>query len=183
MKNKPCFPFLLILLSVALCGCGGLKPGTNGKAGKYFETFYAGAEGGTQYFIKPLAFVDEEKRSITVDFTLRDINFSEDSTTVNYTITTDTQLPDDQSIFAVNAAGELLFKTASVKRLFQERTKTGFLARYTALAPNTAVAKAFKTPELRLQSQLEDGQLLSFAPDNRAQGAIEIIYRNLFSLY
>lgn len=178
------FLFLLSSAFVFLAtACGGVKPQLGGKSSKYFETFYAGSDGGTQYFIKPLAFVAADKQQLSVDFTLRDLRFEQDSTTINYTLITDQQLPEDQEIVAIGANQQTLFTTERAERLFQERTKTGFLARYTARAANVDVSKAFSDANLSFRLDTDNGQTVMLLPTQKTRSALPDIYLNLFSLY
>ncbi|PHI20418.1 hypothetical protein CEQ90_08130 [Lewinellaceae bacterium SD302] len=183
MKPNKLTYFLFTVVGILIfTGCG-MKPGSSGKSSKFFETFYAGSKNGTQYFIKPLDFADADKQGAAVDFTLRDADFQGDSTTVNYTLTTSRQLPADQAISFVDANGKSIFQTRMVERLFQERTKTGYLARYTSKAPNPAVASAFEQTDMTLRVFTEGEGTLIFLPSGKTQSAMQEVNRNLFSLY
>lgn len=175
-------PLLFLCLLILASGCG-VRPGTSGRSNKNFETFFAGSGAGTQYFVKPLTFYGPGKQSASVDLTLRDQDFAEGTTTINYSLATEQQLPEKYAIAVIDANGDEVFRTASVERLFQERTRTGFLARYSGKAPNPRVADAFRSGIFLLRTTLPDGRQLSFAPNAKSQTAIKDLYRDLFSLY
>lgn len=182
MPNR-CYLLLLPVFCLLISSCGGLKPGSSsGKSGKHFETFYSGNGNGTQYFVKAVEFETADKETMTVDFTFRDARFKKDSTTVNYTITSSVQLADEQYLSAVDENGKVLFETEKVFRLFQERTKDGFLSRYTSKAPNTKVGKAFSKGSFNFKTTV-DGKPMEFQATKKTSGIIQDLDRSIFSLY
>src|SRR5690606_7037547 len=82
-KNIPVFCMLLLLLS----SCFSVKPGTSRSARNLYQNFFIGEE-GSQYFIKPIAFENDEKEKLQLDITFRYKDEVKDSATVNFSIVT-----------------------------------------------------------------------------------------------
>ena len=82
---KPIFILsLLLIATVFLSGCFGIKPEKSGASGKLYETFFVGDE-GTQYFIKDIKFSSNLNSDQTwTDITFRYKNELKDSATINF---------------------------------------------------------------------------------------------------
>lgn len=171
-------PFIFL----TLLACGGLKPTSGGRTSKLYETFYTGAETGTQYFIKPLKFTGEADGGLFVDFTFRDGRFEDDSTTVNYTCVTPVRLGPEVNLLATDASGKELFTTAIPSRLFQERDKDGYRARYTSKIDNAIFVNQIGKQDLRFMIET-DGKTYLFIPTPKTKKMLGEIDRQLLSLY
>ncbi len=183
MPNMAVAPLRCIsyALMLTLLSCGIRPTVSSGGSSKYYTIFYAGAEQGAQYFINPHAFATEAGQTLTVDLTFRDGKFATDSATVNYTLASDRQLGPRQGISLYDETGERVFSVTGVDRLFQERTKQGFLSRYTSKVANLSLARGYARAGHTYRTELE-GRSLTFLPTRKTQQLVAAVERDIFSL-
>ena len=173
---------MLGCLTLLMFACGGVRPGATGKHSKLYTAFYTGSESGTQYFIKPLQFSGEGQEALIIDVTFRDGNFTEDSATINYTLTTSTQLDKQEPITAVTPSGETVFTTKEVTRLFQEREKDNFRTRFSGLVSNGNMIRALQQKDIRFKRS-KSGVTTIYSPSPRTINRLRELNEQLLSLY
>jgi len=131
---------LIFGVVVIFSGCVGLKP--NGvKSGKdLYQTFFVGDE-GTQYFIKPIMFLDESKNRLMVDFTFRYKDKIKDSVAVNMSFLNTEIIKDLDSLKITNGSASMVFK--NIKRLFAERSQKEYNSRFSTKGSLADLNKLF----------------------------------------
>ncbi len=117
------FVFAILLLQ----SCLGIKPGSIKSGKKLFETFYVGDE-GTQYFIKPLYLIANDKSEMYIDFTFRYKNEVKDSAIVTFSIVDKIMYKNIESINAKNATLKFIINKPYL--LFVEKSGKDFKSRY-----------------------------------------------------
>lgn len=138
------FAILTFSLILVLGSCSAGKSGVNaGK--KLFTDFFVG-DAGTQYFIKPLTF---ENPAISNEDLLADITFRykekiRDSATVNFSIVSRAPIKNINSVTIMS--DELHVHSEGITFLFNERSKSGFISRF-----------SFKIPVASLKGLVDSG--------------------------
>ena len=120
--------FIGLGLFVFLTGCLSIKP-AGVKSGKnLFETFYVG-EDGTQYFIKPLIFLNTQNREeIHIDFTFRYKNVVKDSVILNLSLQSSNIFKSIDSLSLSNTTHKIINK--DIRLLFNEKRNNLFNSRF-----------------------------------------------------
>ncbi|GAB5523615.1 MAG: hypothetical protein Roseis2KO_14870 [Roseivirga sp.] len=131
--------FLLIAM-LACVSCLPVKPGATKSGGGLYETFFVGDE-GTQYFIKPLEIKGEQKNEMSLDMTFRYKNDINTSVTVNFSVISDSNLRQIDSLLVVNSQYSLSLTNADY--MYSEKVKTGYRSRFSAKAGLKDVKSAF----------------------------------------
>lgn len=162
---------LLILLS-SLYSCSSIKPKGATKTGKkLFETFYLG-EKGTQYFIKPIKFIDTNEE-LLMDFTVRE---NSETAYINYSIVENTQTKDISTveITASNAKATLV----NHKKLYSERKKEFIVSRFSSEVSKKELKAIFSSQNWSISIN----GLRSFKPTKRSEKVISNMNAHIFQL-
>ncbi len=119
----------LLIVTVFLSGCFGIKPEKSGASGKLYETFFVGDE-GTQYFIKAIKFSSNLNSDQTwTDITFRYKNELKDSATINFSFLNKKLLKSIDSISIQN--NDKYTSSTNFKLLFAEKVKNYYKSRFT----------------------------------------------------
>lgn len=124
-------PYILIsyiVLLLIFSGCLSIKPSASKSGKKYFETFYVGEE-GTQYFIKPISFIDENLyEELIIDITFRYRNIIKDSAIVNFSIRSSDIYKNVDTFKLSNKKIEI--QTDRVELIYNEKNNKGYISRH-----------------------------------------------------
>jgi len=165
-------PFLL------LCSCVSVKPSTTKSGKKYFETFYV--ENGTQYFIKPLALSGlGSDGDLLMDFTFRDGQSSTKTAILNLSIYRDEKVASIDSLLIYSESSH--FSATTPKLLFHERSKKGFVSRYTAGIGSSDITTLFEGDDWKILIYSQ-GNPLEYSATKETKKAIATLDEDLFAL-
>jgi len=135
---------ITFVILIIFSSCLSLKPGSMLSGKKLYETFYIG-ENGTQYFIKPLTFVNDVDEKLEMDITFKYKNEIKDSAIVNVSLLGKDLIRDVDSIEILQDSCDIVLK--DVKSLFSEKTKEVFNSRFSAKGLLYDVKKLFDCSE------------------------------------
>jgi hypothetical protein len=172
---------LSLVILLFLVGCTSVKPTTSKGGKRYFETFFVGDE-GTQYFIKPISFQDEDpSEDLFFDFTFRYKNEIKDSAIVNLSIVGPVLYKSLNGLKLSN--GNATFETGNknIKLLFNEKNKKGFLSRFSTKVSLKSLKQLFESEDWLLVLYHQDEEK-RFEPPNQTKKAINTLKENVFSI-
>ena len=165
-------PFLL------LCSCMSVKPSTSKSGKNYFETFYV--ENGTQYFIKPLALSGlGSDGDVLMDFTFRDGQPPTKTAILNLSIHQDEKVASIDSLLIQSESS--LVSTTTPKLLFYERSKNGFVSRFTAGMEQSDITTVFEGNDWKVLIYSQ-GISLEYSATKETKKAIATLDEDLFAL-
>lgn len=170
---------LLILLLLMFSGCLSIKPTTTRSGKKYFETFYVG-EQGTQYFIKPILFKDEESNEdLFLDITFRYRNEIKDSAIINISIKSSIIYKTIDSLKLSNK--DIQIKSSELKLLFNEKNKKEFTSRYSTKFSLNKIKEIFSNDawEIIIYNQRK---IITYQPHRKTNKAINAVKDKVFVL-
>lgn len=166
---------LIVFFSV---GCLSVKPSTSKSGKKLFETFYVGEE-GTQYYIKPLLFEDQEsKEKVFLDITFRYKNEIKDSAIVNLTI----EGPNIyKSIRQIRLNGANKIESNQIELIFNEKNKNEFISRFSTNIALKDIERWFNNTDWSI-TLYSDKSTINGKPNKKTKKSIHILHENIFSL-
>lgn len=169
---------LLLFIVIFSAGCLSLKPSTTKSGKKLFETFYVGEE-GTQYYIKPLLFEDQEsKEKVFLDLTFRYKNEIKDSAIVNLTI---------EGPYIYKAIRKIRFNGANniesnqIEFIFNEKNKNEFVSRFTSKIALKDIENLFNNANWSL-TLYSDIRTINGKPNKKTIKSIHTLHENVFSI-
>lgn len=178
--NTSHFKFVsFILLLLMFCGCLSIKPSTTKSGKNYFETFFVGDE-GTQYFIKPILFIDEKSNeNLILDITLRYRNEIKDSAIVNFSVKSSIIYKTIDSLKLSNK--DIKIESDQLVLLFHEKSKTGFTSRYSTRFSLKEIKEMFNNDawEMIIYNQ---NKITKYKPHRKTIKAINKIRDRVFVL-
>jgi len=169
----------LILMLLLLSSCLSIKPSTTKSGKNYLETFFVGEE-GTQYFIKPILFIDEKSsENLILDITFRYRNEIKDSATVNFSIKSSTLYKTIDSLDISNKDNKI--ESDQLVLLFNEKSKTGFTSRYSTRFRLNEIKEIFNndTWEITIYNQ---NKVTKYKPHKKTTRAINAVRDRVFVL-
>lgn len=177
---RPLKAYLALIFIVLLSGCLSMKPATTKSNKNLFETFFVG-ENGTQYFIKPLAFINSQsKDEINVDFTFRYKNEIKDSVTVNFSLLSPNILKNIDSLAFSNTNHKIV--STNVELLFNEKANKLFKSRFSTKVSLLDFNKMFKNNNWKIITHdLENHS--TYTSDKRTKKAIKKLQDEIFILF
>lgn len=169
----------LIIIPLILQNCISVTP-TSLKTGKnYFETFYAGDE-GTQYFIKPIVFKNENsKEEFILDLTFRYKNEVVDSVIVNFSINSSNMYKNIDSL--IMSGNGIQRSNKYLELIYFEKTKNGFRSRYSTKYSLKEIKEIFIKDKLQV-IVYNQNNISSFEPTKKSLRVINLIRDNVFVL-
>lgn len=179
MKNSQLFKIFAAVLIAAASACGGMKPGGASAGNKLYETFFVGEE-GSQYFIKPLEFKNDQKEKVIMDFTLRYKDDIKDSALVNFTIISEDNIKSVDQILLEN--GVVSSKNQKINLLFVKRESDGFHCRFTFKTPLTEITELFSNSDWKVTTSTGANNKI-FYPTSKTQKSIEALNYNVFQIF
>lgn len=169
----------LIFLLLIFSGCLSIKPSTNKSGKKYFETFFVG-EDGTQYFIKPFLFKDEKSNEeLLLDITFRYKNEIKDSAIVNFSINSSAIYKNIDNFKLSNS--EIVIKSNNIELLFNEKSKTGFISRYSTKFSLVEIKEMFNRDTWKAVI-VNQNKITIYKPHKKAIKVINALRDNVFIL-
>jgi hypothetical protein len=152
-----------------------------GKSGnRYQETFFAG-ESGTQYFIKPIFFIGENKDLVKFDITFRIKNEIRDSSNFNFSIFSESGFSKIDSI-SFESFNKHVETFNGVNFLFAEKSKNLFNNRFSVKIPVLTIQRLFRSGEFKIIIYTFKG-IKKYTPSKQAKKHFNYINNNIFSLY
>ena len=171
---------LYITLLIILSGCMSIKPGATNSAKKYYETFYVGKD-GTQYFIKPLSFNDEDSnKELSLDITFRYKKVVKDSSKLNFSIEKSQKLMKSIDSLKISNDHQAIL-SYDIDLLFNEKDDDEYLSRFTTQIPLKNTHQLFDNNNWKFIIYSEKDKL-SFKPTNKTQKIIRALRNDLFSI-
>jgi hypothetical protein len=171
----------LIILSffVSITGCLSIKP-AGVKSGKnLFEAFYVGEE-GTQYFLKPLIFLNlQNNEEIYIDFTFRYKNEVKDSVLLNFTLQSKNIYKYIDSLSL--SSPTITINSDDIGLLFNEKRNTFFNSRFTTKISLIEFNKMFKSVDWTIKI-FYDETFMSYVPEKKTRKALKALQEKLFVL-
>ncbi|MFJ1429910.1 hypothetical protein ACILE2_03780 [Capnocytophaga canimorsus] len=173
-------PFLIISLLFALQGCFSVKPGKTGNGKKLYETFYAGEE-GNQYFIKPFELTDLARNEKSLwDFSFRSKVSLQGESRVNFSLFTQLAVHKIEKVSFSNKNTN--FSNEQVSFMFIEKTKEGFLSRFTLNTDTENLKALFSDANWEITIKTEQGDY-TYTPDKAVIKKINTLDQTLFVLF
>ncbi len=152
--------FILIVLFAGVYALNSCSKGTKGiNSGKKLYTDFFVGDAGTQYYISPLAFenINNSKEKLLMDLTFRYKEKIKDSVAINFSIIGVTPLKKIKQVIITSQV--FMVKTVTVNFLYNERSKKGFVSRFSFKIPLVGLKKMvdasynwkleLQTPELK----------------------------------
>jgi hypothetical protein len=136
LKNLFIFGIIIIMSS-----CLSIKPGDVKSGNNLYETFFVGNE-GTQYFIKPLTFIDGNKNRLILDFTFRYKDKIKDSVVINMSFLDSEIYRNIDSLKMTNNSVSIVLK--DIKCLFADRSQKEFNSRFSTKGSLVDITKLFE---------------------------------------
>ena len=165
----------IVILSV---GCLSIKPSTTKSGKKLFETFYVGEE-GTQYFIKPLLFEDQEnKEKVFLDITFRYKNEIKDSAIVNLTIEGPYIYKTIRQI-SFNGANDI--DSRQIELIYNEKNKNEFISRFSTNIALKDIESWFNNDDWSL-TLYSNNRTINAKPSKKTVKSIHTLHENVFSI-
>ena len=170
-------PFIIIALIMQ--NCISVLP-TSLKTGKnYFETFYAGEE-GTQYFIKPILFANENSsEEFIFDLTFRYKNEVLDSVIVNFSINSSKMYKNIDCLVMSSKGIQRINK--NLELIYFEKINNGFRSRYSTKYSLEEIKEMFNNESFQVTIYYQ-GKISSFKPTKKSLRVINLIRDNVFVL-
>ena len=161
-KNKLLAFGLMLMVVITFHSCFGVKPQAT-KSGKHlYETFYVG-EKGTQYFIKPLLWIDSIGESqMYVDITFRYKNEVKDSASIKISIISPNSFREMNKVEFSSKSQRLVEK--NINLLFFQAKKKLVESRYEMKIPLKDVIEYFSDPELKVSVANDKSELNFHSP-------------------
>lgn len=169
----------LILTLLIFSSCLSIKPSTTKSGKNYFETFFVGQE-GTQYFFKPILFIDEKSNeNLILDITFRYRDEIKDSATVNFSIKSSILYKTIDSLVISNKDNKI--ESDQLVLLFNEKSKTGFTSRYSTRFGLNKIKEMFnnETWEITIYNQ---SKVTKYNPHRKTTRAINVLRDKVFVL-
>lgn len=170
---------LIAMLSGSTFSCISVKPTTNRSAKTLYTTFYLGDK-GTQYFIKPLLLENDEKESVTVDFTFRDKIVADSSLgVINMSVLINETITDIDSIAFYST--DYLFSIVNVKTLYKEKKDKQILIRTSGNVSTKTISYLFKETnwQVKVYSNTKE---LAFQSVKKTNKSIPLLHSAIFEL-
>ncbi|MDD2636080.1 MAG: hypothetical protein PHW82_11340 [Bacteroidales bacterium] len=170
---------ILIIVSMLIffSGCISLKPGGAKSAKKLFETFYVGEE-GTQYFIKPLVFSNNQnKEKMLIDFTFRYKTEIKDSVTVNFSLLSPNIFKKIDSLSLSNSANTIISQDFNL--LFNKKEKKFFNSRFSAKISLIEFKDMFTKDDWTI-NVYQPNFSITYVSGNKTNKAIKTLQENIF---
>jgi hypothetical protein len=179
--KKTILSSLTICICALLFSCGGMKPG-GGKSGKsLYETFYVGEE-GIQYFIKPLAFKDDDSE-LLLDITFRHKDRVQDSATLNFSIRGSELIKQIDTLILSNSQLSSSITASNIEYLFAERTKRGYTSRFSTKLDLIHLEKLFENSDWTLNTDSKEILRKRYISTSSTKKNIEKLNQNIFFLF
>jgi len=121
--------FICICIAGLSSSCLRIKPNGTKSAKKYFETFFVG-EDGSQYFIKPFEFTNDNGEKVLLDITFRYKDVVKDSTKLTFTYNSKDLIKKIDSLSISNSS--MSIQTNSIDLMFNERDKALIQSRFSS---------------------------------------------------
>lgn len=172
--------FIVLIFFVFLTACISVKP-AGVKSGKnLFETFYVG-EGGTQYFIKPLFFLNSQnKEELHIDFTFRYKNEVKDSVILNLSLLSSDIFKSIDSLSLSNTTYKIISKNN--KLLFNEKRNKFFNSRFSTKISLIELNKMFGSDDWKI-IVYSGGTYFTYASEKKTKKAIKKLQDKIFILF
>ena len=168
--------FLGVIILLSLNACSGLK-----RSGSIlYESFYVG-EKGTQYFIKPITFSNQNSENLRMDYTFRFRNniSTSDTATINFTLRSNQLIREVDSICIKTKTNQLTIRNTT--SLFMERENDQFSSRFSSTCPTQFLPDLFHDSNWTI-SVYSKNHSTCMSSSRSAKRKIERLNHNLFAL-
>ena len=170
---------IFILLSIIFPSCFNVKSASTRSANNLFETFFVGEE-GTQYFIKPLSFVNANKEKLHIDFTFRYKNKVDGFASAKMTIESEKPIKKIKKILISNTKKTI--PLSEIEFMFIKREKNKFNSRFSAVTEIRNLEELFSSNSWFLEIELEE-KVVKFQPQKQTKKSIYKLDQSIFIVF
>jgi len=170
---------IFILFSIILPSCFNVKSASTRSANNLFETFFVGEE-GTQYFIKPLSFVNANKEKLYIDFTFRYKNKVDGFASAKMTIESEKPIKEIKKILISNTKKNSSLN--EIEFMFIKREKNRFHSRFNAITEIKNLEELFSSNSWFLEVELEE-KVVKFQPQKKTKKSISKLDQSIFIVF
>jgi len=172
--------FIVLSFFILLTGCLSIKPSGVRSGKNLFESFFVGEE-GTQYFIKPLVFLNiQNKEEIRLDFIFRYKNVIKDSVIVNFSLVGNNIYKNFDSLSLSNKTHKI--KSKSINLLFNEKKSKLFYSRFSTKFSFLEFNRMFDNNDWTILVY-KDKASVTYVSDKKSKRAIKKLQEKLFILF
>ena len=179
MKNNIIKNIFLLATLMLVVSCGGLKSsgskGASASSSNLFETFFVG-DAGTQYFVKPIVFVNDDKEEIFVDFTFRYKNETSGMVDCKFSVVGPKVLKNIDNVVFSNGETNADFENISL--LYNEVNKDLFISRFSSSAKLVDLKNLFNNNDWKIKVD----NLKEFVPKSATRKYIDKLQQSIFVL-
>ena len=171
--------FILLVFIFSASSCISVKTNTEKSAKSLFTTFYIGDK-GTQYFIKPLSFINQQNESFLADFTFRhQTNNDSALATINVSLllNENIEIVDSIAFYGEN----YLFSVRKVSLLYKEKKDNQILIRISSKAPLAQVSSLFNFTKWKTKVFV-NAKEFSFQSTKKTNKSIPLLQSAIFEL-
>lgn len=164
-----------VALIISLSGCAS----NSSKLKSSVETFFIG-EAGTQYFVKPMNFEDEDGNELIADITFRYKDELKDSSTINFTIETKDLNKEIKDLIIKNETFEVFVNKYQL--LFAEKNGSKFKSRFSVSIKTLELNELIKNENWTFD--LDTGKSkYKYLATNETKSILKLINEELFVLF
>ena len=179
MKKSTKLSAVYMLIIVFAISCNTIKPsggsGGSASASNLFETFFVG-DSGTQYFIKPIVFVNEDNDELLLDVTFKYRKDVVGKVDYKFSIVNPKVIKDVKSVVISNSNATVNLTDSSL--LFNEAKKDLFVSRFSAVSELVDLKNIFDDPNWVIK--IDD--LKQFVPKPKTVKSIDKLRQSIFVL-
>ncbi len=156
-----------------------MKPNGTKSAAKYYETFFVGEE-GTQYFVKPIKFSNNEDEILTLDITFRYKDQVKDSATITFSFFSEDLIKKIDSISLSNK--NIFLKSYKVDLMFNERDKGLIESRFSSKILLSDMVKLFNSSDWTMQLYSSE-KSYTIVSNKKTNKIIDALNFDIFTLF
>ncbi len=178
MKTDLIRKLLIILFIASLFNSCSLFVGQD-RIKELTRTFFVGEE-GTQYFIKPLEFTNDNGDEMYMDITFRYKDEIKDTAVINFTIQTSDLIKKLNTVTV--SSDKVIYTTNNILLLFAEKEDEEFRSRFSIKVPMKELDKLIKNSKWVFELN-HNSDMLIYYPTTGTENALKIINNDLFVLF
>lgn len=180
IKFQPSILIGFTMLTIVLfTSCLGVKSNIGNSGKKLVETFYVGSE-GTQYFIKPLTFNDDNKNQLILDVTFRYKDKIKDSASVNISLINTEIYRSIDSLKISNDSVTVVFD--NLQFLFAERAAKKMNSRFSTKCELVDIYNLFDKNNWKMIVYQQKNSTIYYSP-NDTKNKINKLKYGIFMLF
>ncbi len=171
--------FICICLAGLSTSCLRIKPNGTKSAKKLFETFFVG-EDGSQYFIKPFEFVNDNGEKVLLDITFRYKDEVKDSAKLTFAYYSKDLIKNIDSLSFTNPS--ISIQANSIELMFNERDKDLIKSRFSSKVLLKDLVNLFDKSNWEMELHSSD-KTYTVSSNKKSDKIIEALDFEIFSLF